>query len=849
MLSLLQVKSLFRVLRLGVTGVVIVTALAISISAQPPGEHKKVLILFNNDSYTATQIAIDRGLRSTLKNGSTVPVETYSEYVGDTRAGTGYEAEFVALLRRKYQGKKFDAIFCIGQFPLTTVLRNRAELFPNTPIVFLAIDARIVAGLVPAPGVTGVSGKIEFKPNLDLALALHPGTKRVVVIQGVSETDKRWADRAKEDFREYGSRLEITELVGLTVTEMRTALASLPPDTIVFFVSSIQDRDGNTFESPEYLQQVASASTAPIYGTTEGQLGRGIVGGNLLSFEELGSEGGRLGLRLLAGENPSDLPPVNIPGRLIFDSRELERWKISEASLPEGSVVQFKQPSVWEEYKWYAIGLLGAVIVQSLLISWLIFARIRRRQAESEKVRLSNRLNEIVSNVPGTVWETRTDPATNLQITTFISNYVEKMTGYSAREWLEQPPEFGLRLTLEEDQDSARRETEAVIASGKESVSEFRARTKDGRVQWIENHLSPIFDGDQNVIGMRGVALDVTNRKVAEQRARETEQKDRAILAAIPDLIFLQSEDGVYLDYHAKEPSELFAPPDAFLGKNMRDVLPPHLAKQFFELFARAEDGGDPEILEYGMDREGDHRWYEARMVRIGDKILTVVRDITVGKRAELEAQELSGRLITAQEDERARLARELHDDACQNLAVLAIELEMFGQKFGTDNGHANDGWKKLSSHAANIAGDLRRMSHELHPAKLEQLGLSSAIRGFCREIEAAHGVKVDFVERNVPRTLPDATSLSLYRIVQESLQNVVKHSGATAVTVVLTSDRDTLVLTVSDNGRGFDLKAVPAGTLGLVSMKERIRLLNGTITIDSTENEGTQIEATVPLR
>ena len=188
---LLKAKSLLRVSRLVVTGVVIVTTFAITGIAQPVEEHKKVLILFNNDSYTATQVAIDGALRSTLKNGSPTPIETYSEYVGDTRAGTGYEAEFVALLRRKYEGKKFDAIFCIGQFPLTTILRNRAELFPDTPIVFLAIDARVVAGLVPAPGVTGVSGKIDFKSNLDLALALHPGTKRVVMIRGVSETDKR----------------------------------------------------------------------------------------------------------------------------------------------------------------------------------------------------------------------------------------------------------------------------------------------------------------------------------------------------------------------------------------------------------------------------------------------------------------------------------------------------------------------------------------------------------------------------------------------------------------------------------------------------------------------------------
>src|SRR5262249_13775642 len=148
-------------------------------------ENKRVLMLLSSDSFTATQSVIERALRLTLRNGLSVPVETNSEYVGDTRMGTGYEKEFVALLRRKYAGKKFDVVFGIGQFPINILLSNRAELFPETPIVFLTIDQRVVGGLYPAPNFTGVWGEINFKPNLELALALHPGTRRVVVIQGV----------------------------------------------------------------------------------------------------------------------------------------------------------------------------------------------------------------------------------------------------------------------------------------------------------------------------------------------------------------------------------------------------------------------------------------------------------------------------------------------------------------------------------------------------------------------------------------------------------------------------------------------------------------------------------------
>ena len=340
---------------------------------------------------------MERALRSTLKNGSSVRIETYSEYVRNKVSGTDYEKELVALLRRKYEGKKFDLIFTIGAYPISMSVRNRAELFPGTPIVFLTIDPRNIQNLFPAPGVTGVWGEINFKPNLELALKLHPGTKRVVRIQGVSEIDKFWATKAKEDFREYEPRLEFSDLSGMTIPEMRNALAGLPPDTIVFFISSIQDKAGNAYESPDYLRQISSASTAPIYGTTDAHLGVGAVGGSVLSFEALGGEAGRVGLRVLAGERPEAIAPHGVHSVVIFDWRELKRWGISEQQLPPGSVVQFKVPSFWERYKWYLIGTFTLLVLQTSLIAVLLFERGRRRRAKEALDRLNAELEERIA--------------------------------------------------------------------------------------------------------------------------------------------------------------------------------------------------------------------------------------------------------------------------------------------------------------------------------------------------------------------------------------------------------------------------------------------------------------------
>ena len=289
----------------------------------------------------------------------------------------------------------------------------------------------------------------------------------------------------------------------------------------------------------------------------------------------------------------------------------------------------FQAPSLWEEYRWYVLLMIAAIVVETLLIAWLVFVRGRRREAEEQNLRLTNRIGEIVANVPGIVWETRNDPVTGRRKTTFISDYVERMLGFDPDEWLSQPPGFGFDLVPEEDRERVVRESEHVVLTGKEGVSEFRWQTKDGRERWVENYLSPLIDESGSVIGLRGVALDVTNRKLAEEKARQAEEKDKAILAAIPDLMFLQTIDGVYLDYHAADRKALLVSPEIFIGKNLRDVLPPDLARQFAECFERAVESGDPQKLEYKLEMSGEERWYEARMVCTGDKILSIVRDIT----------------------------------------------------------------------------------------------------------------------------------------------------------------------------------------------------------------------------
>lgn len=201
---------------------------------------------------------------------------------------------------------------------------------------------------------------------------------------------------------------------------------------------------------------------------------------------------------------------------------------------------------------------------------------------------------------------------------------------------------------------------------------------------------------------------------------------------------------------------------------------------------------------------------------------------------AEARLRQLSGRLIAAQEEERGRIARDLHDDASQRLALLAIELDQ-------RDAHA------LADRARALSADLHRIAHQLHPAILDQLGLLPAARRFAAELAARHGVAVDVAAEAWPEALPREAALVLYRVMQEGLQNAIKHSGAPRVDVAFRGGRE-LTLRITDRGRGFaPERLVGAHGLGLAGMSERLRLVGGGLRLESVPKGGTILEAWLP--
>ena len=212
--------------------------------------------------------------------------------------------------------------------------------------------------------------------------------------------------------------------------------------------------------------------------------------------------------------------------------------------------------------------------------------------------------------------------------------------------------------------------------------------------------------------------------------------------------------------------------------------------------------------------------------------------------------ENMSARLLASQEKDRSHLARELHDDICQRLAMLCLRIEKATHSWQRGLISVGDQLEQIRQQCSDLTAHVQALSHELHPAILDNLGLVTAVKQLCREFSEESGTKVEFSEKNVPNCLSRDVALSLFRVIQEALHNAAKHSGETHFVVHLQGRGGEIELEVSDQGIGFDVANLKNHLgLGLVSMTERINLLNGIIHIESKLGVGTRVLVVVPAR
>lgn len=304
--------------------------------------------------------------------------------------------------RRKYKGVQPDLIVAVMGPSLDFLLRHRS-LFPGVPIVFCGADPSDLEGKTLGENVTGLVVKRDFATTIEIALKLQPSTRTVFVVGGASRFDRQLQAIARRDFAPFESRVTITYLTALPMSNLLSTLSRLPPHSVILYLTLFADSAGSTFIPHEAVSRVAGAANAPVYVSLDQYIGLGPIGGHVYSLDKHGRQAAELGLRILQGESPASIPIIESKASAdLFDWRQLQRWGLDERRLPAGSVVRFRAPTSWDLYKWYIAGGVILLLVQSALIAGLLANRTQRRRAQrtlAERLRFETLLSELSAEI------------------------------------------------------------------------------------------------------------------------------------------------------------------------------------------------------------------------------------------------------------------------------------------------------------------------------------------------------------------------------------------------------------------------------------------------------------------
>jgi len=466
-----------------------------------------------------------------------------------------------------------------------------------------------------------------------------------------------------------------------------------------------------------------------------------------------------------------------------------------------------------------------------------------RKQAEQELGRANERLHLAIEAGSAGGWEINLRTGKNVW---FGKAYAQ--LGMTPDQSSESQEDFRNRVH-EDDRERVVHALEVAKEKHEEFAEDFRVVWQDGTTHWLRSRGRYYYSANGEPERMLGISLDITNRKRAEEALQSSERRYRLLFERNVAGVGIASLDGRLLDCNDGWARILgYESKDELLGRHasefyfnpaQRQPLVEELFKKQVlfsrELQLRRKDGTPVWVLFNAAALHSDH---DTRIVQA-----TMV-DISEGKRAEEALSDMTRKLIDAQEQERSRIGRELHDDINQRLAMLSLELEQLQD----DPTEVKSRVSELRKQIADISNDVQALSHDLHSSKLEYLGVVAGMKSWCKEFAERHKIQIDF-KNDVPTAVPLDIGLPVFRVLQQALDNATKHSGVRRVDVQLHEDSSEIHLIISDSGKGFDIEsALQSKGLGLTSMRERIRLVNGTISIKSEPMGGTTIHVRVPL-
>jgi signal transduction histidine kinase len=375
----LQALSLLLALLL-VTG----SAPGSAVNGADVSQPKNVLLLYSHRIPLPVIADWDRGIRDALTGGLPNGVKVYTEFLDLYRfEDSDYEAGLADLLQRKYEHVKIDLVMPVYTQAFKFAVKHRDDIFPNAPLVFCSIPEEIANQGISAPGVTGVVFRLDFEGTIQAVRELFPDAHRLLVVYGASSDNMSFRRMAEPVLRGHEKQFEIEYSEGEPMPQLVERVAKLDAKSAVLMLAYDKDVHDNDFTTAGVVERISSNSNVPVFGLYDTLLGRGIVGGSLVSPEGQGTLAGEIGVRVLKGESASE---ISIAGRdmhqLMFDARQLDRFGIAESSLPKGSIVRFRSISAWRRYRHYYLIGLAVILAQSAVIAAFIVNLLKRLRTE-----------------------------------------------------------------------------------------------------------------------------------------------------------------------------------------------------------------------------------------------------------------------------------------------------------------------------------------------------------------------------------------------------------------------------------------------------------------------------------
>jgi signal transduction histidine kinase len=358
-----------------------VLAVLLIMTARPvfADQSRRVLIVnpYNDNLPVANRLedGIRREMQSELPH-----LEIYTEFLDiEHFSEPEYAAQLAAFLRDKYARHPIDLVIAMAPEGLDFLRQRRKFLFPNSQLMFTRLTEDELRVWHVPPDLSGIVSRYDPAPTVDLALHLEPDATRLIILTGTLDANRHEAAATPDRLKAFAHRLNITYWSNLAMADLLRAVGKLPQGTLVLDLGIERDAAGQFFVARDVDKNLAAAASVPLYGGYQNWIGRGIVGGNAEDFEAEGRETGRLAVRLLDEHLVGQR--MLAPTSTIVDWRQLQRWGLSDANLPPGTIVRFRQPSLWEEHKWPMMGAVVALALQAILIAALI-VQARRRQRE-----------------------------------------------------------------------------------------------------------------------------------------------------------------------------------------------------------------------------------------------------------------------------------------------------------------------------------------------------------------------------------------------------------------------------------------------------------------------------------